>query len=129
RHAGRPPMPGEAVHAEHLLSALRITLDQTPPPRHPLVWQFDFVDDGTYTLRSGDGGWVLVHGVDRDATPDVVVTTDTGAWTRFQMTPPEQRAARLAGVDLSGSTRDIECFLQLLAPFPYSVSTAQPSPP
>ncbi|MGH9287111.1 MAG: winged helix-turn-helix transcriptional regulator, partial [Acidimicrobiales bacterium] len=39
RHAGRPPMPGEAVHAEHLLSALRIALDQTPPPRHPLVWQ------------------------------------------------------------------------------------------
>ena len=32
RHAGRPPVPGETVHAEHLLKALQIVLDQTPPP-------------------------------------------------------------------------------------------------
>ena len=45
RHAARPPLPGEAVQAEHLLAALCITLDQTPPPRRPLVWQLHFADD------------------------------------------------------------------------------------
>jgi DNA-binding HxlR family transcriptional regulator len=127
RHAGRPPMPGEAVHAEHLLSALRIVLDQAPTPRRPLVWQLDFVDTGAYTLRSGKDGWTVVHGVDQDVTPDVVVTTDTDAWTRSLMTPPDERPARPPGIDLVGSSGEIDRFLQHLARFPYSVST-RPTP-
>jgi DNA-binding HxlR family transcriptional regulator len=128
RHTGRPPLLGEAVHAEHLLSALRITLDQAPPPRRPVSWRFDLVDDGTYTLRYGDRGWTLLHGVDRDATPDVAVTTDTDTWTRFLMTPPEQRPARPPGIDLTGSADEIDRFLQLVATFPYPVSPARPNP-
>jgi DNA-binding HxlR family transcriptional regulator len=128
RHAGRPPLSGEAVHAEHLLSALRITLDQAPPPRRPVVWRFVLVDDGTYTLRSGDHGWTLVNGADGDPTPDVAVTTDTGAWTRFLMTPPEERRTRPPGIDLAGPANEINRFLRLVAPFPYSVPTAQPGP-
>jgi DNA-binding HxlR family transcriptional regulator len=122
RHAARPPLPGEAVHAEHLLSALRIALDQTPPPRHPLVWRFDFVDAGAYTLRSGQDRWALLHGIDQDVSPDVVVTTDSDTWVRFLMTPREQRAARPPDIDLRGSTADIDRFLQHLAPFPYPLS-------
>jgi len=122
RHAARPPLPAEAVHAEHLLSALRIALDQTPPPPRPLVWQFDVVDAGAYTLRSEQQGWALVHGIDEDVTADVVVTTDSDSWVRFLMTPPEQRPARPPGIDLRGSTGDIDRFLQHLAVFPYSLS-------
>jgi DNA-binding HxlR family transcriptional regulator len=128
RHAGRPPVPGEAVHAEHLLSALRILLDQTPSPRRPLVWQLDFVDAGTYTLRFGDGRWTLVHGVDQDVTADVAVTTDTDAWTRFLMAPPDERPADPPGIDLVGSAREIDRFLQHLARFPYSLSMDRTGP-
>jgi DNA-binding HxlR family transcriptional regulator len=118
RHAERPPRPGEAVHAEHMLSALRITLDQAPPPRHPVAWRFVLADDGTYTLRSGDHGWALVHGADGDPNPDVVVTADAGAWTRFLMTPPEERSARPSGIELVGPSDEIDRFLELIAPFP-----------
>jgi DNA-binding HxlR family transcriptional regulator len=125
RHAGRPPLPGEAVHAEHLLAALRITLDQTAPPRRRHVWQLDFTDDRAYTLRSGDHGWELRQGVDEDVTPDVVVTTDTPAWTRFLMTPPAQRPTDPAGIDLRGRAAEIRRFLQHLAHFPDTASTNQ----
>jgi DNA-binding HxlR family transcriptional regulator len=128
RHAGRPPLPGEAVHAEHLLSALRTTLDQAPPPRHPVAWRFELVDNGTYTLHSGDRGWALVHGADGDPTPDVVVTADTRAWTRFLMTPPEKRPVRPSGIDLAGPADAIDRFLELIAPFPHTVLIAQPVP-
>jgi DNA-binding HxlR family transcriptional regulator len=128
RHAGRPPLPGEAVRAEHMLSALRITLDQAPPPPHPVAWRFELVDDGTYTLRSGDHGWALVHGTDGNPNADVVVTADAGAWTRFLMTPAEERPAPPSGVDLAGPADEIDRFLELIAPFPYSVPMAPPSP-
>ena len=132
RHAARLPLPGEAVHAEHLLSALRTTLDQAPPPRRrrPLVWRFELADDGAYTLRSGDGGWTLVRRADPDdaaATPDVVVTTDTDGWTRFLMTPPDQRQPHPPGIEVNGSAREIDRFLRLIAPFPYAVPATRPT--
>jgi len=121
RHAARPPNPGERVHAEHLLKALRIVLDQAPPPARSLVWHLDFVDDGSYTLRYWDGRWALVHGDDQAAAADVTVTTDTDAWTRFLMPPPEDRTSTPLGVDLAGTAGEIDRCLQLLARFPGSV--------
>jgi DNA-binding HxlR family transcriptional regulator len=123
RHAARPPLPGEAVHAEHLLSALRIVLDQAPSPRRSVVWHLDFVDAGAYTLRYADGGWTLVQGIDQAVTPDVAVTTNTEAWTRFLMTLPEDRPTDPPGLDLVGSAREIDRFLRQLARFPYSLET------
>jgi DNA-binding HxlR family transcriptional regulator len=128
RHAGRPPRPGEAVHAEHLLAALRITLDQAPPPDGPVVWQIELADDRTYTLRSTAGRWALTPGVDPDTAPDVTVTTDTGAWTRFLMTPPEQRGAHPPGLELRGSADRIDRFLDLVAGFPDAVAANPPGP-
>ena len=128
RHAGRPPMPGEAVHPEHLLSALRIVLDHTPRPRRPLLWQLDFVDAATYTLQHGDHGWTLIHGIDHHVTADVAVTTNTDTWARFLMTPPNQRPTDPPGIELAGQAREINRFLQHLARFPYSLSTATPRP-
>lgn len=120
RHAGRPPVPGEAVHAEHLLSALRIVLDQTATPGRPLVWQLDLVDAGTYTLRYTDERWALDPGADQDVTAHVLITTDTTAWTRFLMTPPDDRTSTPPGVDLAGTAREIDRFLHHIARFPYS---------
>jgi DNA-binding HxlR family transcriptional regulator len=126
RHARRPPLPGEAVHVEHLLSALRIVLDQAPSPRSPLAWRLDFVDSGVYTLRygDGDGGWRLIHGPDHDVPADVSVTTDTRAWTRFLTTPPGERPADPPGIDLAGSSDEIDRFFRHLARFPDSLTHA-----
>jgi DNA-binding HxlR family transcriptional regulator len=120
RHAARPPNPGEPVHAEHLLKALCIVLDQAPAPARSLEWQLDFIDDGSYTLRHRDRRWALVHGVDHDATADVTITTDTEAWTRFLMTPPEDRTPAPPGVDIAGNAGEIDRCLRLLAQFPTS---------
>jgi DNA-binding HxlR family transcriptional regulator len=121
RHAGRPPLPGEAVNAEHLLSALRISLDQAPPPKRSPVWQLRFADAGDYTLRH-DQRWVLTPGIDEDQKPDVTVGTDTASWTRFLMTPASQRPAQPPGVELRGSAAQVRRFLELLAPFPYDLA-------
>jgi DNA-binding HxlR family transcriptional regulator len=118
RHAARPPKPGEPVHAEHLLKALRIVLDRTPPPDRPLTWRLDLVDGSSYTLRSMGGRWELVHGIDEDAAADVTITTDTAAWTRFLMTPPQDRRRTPPGIDLTGTASEIDRCLTLLARFP-----------
>jgi DNA-binding transcriptional ArsR family regulator len=122
RHAGRPPLPGETVNAEHLLAALRISLDQAPPPKRSPVWQLHFVDAGDYTLHH-EHRWVLTPGIDEDRKPDVTVTTDTGSWTRFLMTPAQQRPTKPPGVELHGSAAHVRSFLDLLAPFPYDLTS------
>ena len=121
RHAGRLPLPGEAVHAEHLLAALRISLDQAPSPKRSPVWHLRFVDVGDYTLHH-DHRWVLTPGIDEDQKPDVTVMTDTGSWTRFLMTPPQQRPTQPPGVELHGSAPHVRRFLDLLAPFPFDLA-------
>lgn len=117
RHARRPPTPGEKVHPEHLLKALRILLDQTTAPRHPLVWHIDFVDDGAYTLAYDGDTWTLTNRL-TDTAPDITITTSRDAWTRHLMTPASDRPSAPAGVELVGDRRAIEQFKRLLAHFP-----------
>ena len=118
RHARRPPRPGEAVHAEHLLAALRTVLDQTSPPDRRLVWQLRFADGGAYTLAYDGDGWVLLPRADEGSSPDVTVTTTTDAWTRFLIAPPHERPGDPPGIDLAGEPNDIDRFRDLVARFP-----------
>src|SRR5215211_3445039 len=39
RHAARPPLPGEAVHPEHLLRAVSLVLNQAQALSDPLDWK------------------------------------------------------------------------------------------
>ena len=116
RHARRPPLPGEPVHPEHLLRAVRLVLNQAPPP-HPLAWQFRFADDGEYTLRYDGHTWTLDSQPDTGA-PDVVVHTTSEAWLRFLATPPAERHVTQQGINLQGTERDVQQFTRLLARFP-----------
>jgi DNA-binding HxlR family transcriptional regulator len=117
RHAGRPPTPGEKVHPEHLLTALRILLEQTASPRRPLIWLVTFADDGTYTLAFDGDTWTLTNRLD-GATPDVAITTSSEAWTRFLMTPEPDRPSQPPGVEIAGHSRQIAVFRRLVARFP-----------
>jgi DNA-binding HxlR family transcriptional regulator len=117
RHARRPPTPGETVHPEHLLKALRILLARTTAPRHPLVWHIDFADDGAYTLAYDGASWTLTIGLTGTA-PDVSITTSSDAWTRHLMTPAPDRPSAPPGVELVGHRQQIDVFRRLLARFP-----------
>ena len=120
RHARRPPEPGEAVHPEHLLKALRTILDRTAPPRSSLVWRFDFVDHGSYTLAFEGDAWTLSRAVD-ELTPDVRVTSSVDAWGRYLTTLPPNRPTLPEGVELAGTARDVQRFRRLLERFPDDV--------
>jgi hypothetical protein len=56
-----------------------------------------------------------------DETPVVTVTTSADAWTRYLMTPPADRPAAPAGIDLAGTTQAVRRFSRLLARFPNGV--------
>ena len=120
RHARRPPAPGERVHPEHLLKAVRLVLRQAPPPPHPLAWRFQFAGDGDYTLSFDGQTWTLDSRIDAGA-PDVVVDTTSEAWAKFLATPPDERRAAQQGIDLRGTAPDLRRFTRLLARFPDAV--------
>jgi DNA-binding HxlR family transcriptional regulator len=120
RHARRPPAPGERVHPEHLLKALRIVLGQTAPPPRPLAWHVVLVDNRPNALVFDGDTWTLTPHLD-DATPDVTITASTEAWTRFLMAPARDRASLPPGIELAGTPRAVEQFLRLLARFPEGI--------
>jgi DNA-binding HxlR family transcriptional regulator len=117
RNARRPPEPGEAVHPEHLLAAVRTVLDRTAPPPRPLAWHLRFDDDGAYTLAYDGGAWALRRGVD-GAAADVAVRTTTDAWTRYLTAPARERPADPPGVEIAGERRAADRFRDLLSRFP-----------
>jgi DNA-binding HxlR family transcriptional regulator len=117
RHARRPPAPSEAVHPEHLLEALRLVLDETPPPDNPLTWHFRFVDGGSYTLSFDGDSWGLVPRIDAPSA-DVTVATSKNAWTRYLTTMPQDRPESPPETELTGADHEIRRFTRLLARFP-----------
>jgi DNA-binding HxlR family transcriptional regulator len=119
RHARRPPAPGERVHPEHLLKAVRLVLAETDPPARPLAWRFDVVGDGTYTLRFDGDTWTLTRAAaDGDADADVAVTATTDGLTRFLTTPPAQRGDVGDHLTVEGGRADVRRLTTLLARFP-----------
>lgn len=121
RHAGRPPLPGEAVHPEHLLQAVRMVLNRTPPPTDRPTWRFRFADDGEYTLGFDGQAWI-VDLQPSDAAADLLIRTTTQAWTRYLLTSPDQRRAADQGVEVEGTPAEILHFDEFLARFPKGVA-------
>jgi DNA-binding HxlR family transcriptional regulator len=120
-HLRRPPAPGEPVHPEHLLSALRALLARADVPG-PARWQFRFREGNNYGLARNDGPWTLTEG---DAgEPDVVVTTTVDAWFRFVTGTPNEQTARTSGVDIEGTARSKRTFLRDIAVFTPAVEEA-----
>lgn len=110
-----PPLPGEPAHPEHLLKALRMVLDGTPPPRRRLTWHLQIAGDGEYTLTHDAGRWSL----ELDATagaPDVLVRASSDALARFLLSPPASRTAD--DLELVGTSREVQRFHRLLTRFP-----------
>lgn len=117
RHARRPPLPGEPVHPEHLLKALRLVLGRSRLPSSELTWQICFTDGGEYTLAFDGTTWAVHDHVVTDA-PDVVVRSTRDEWARFVLSPPDQRTTTINALEITGNKREIDRFVQLIARFP-----------
>jgi DNA-binding HxlR family transcriptional regulator len=115
RHAIRQPEPGEPVHPEHLLWALRVMLERLRPTR-TARWLFRLAEGGAYTLANDGDGWQLAES-ESDATADVVITTTRAGLARLLTTPPPRDAAP-ADVDIAGTHRAVQTFLKTIAVFP-----------
>lgn len=127
RHARRPPLPREAVHPEHLLTALRMVLSRSTLPPRPVAWQFRFTREGSYVLRFDGRTWRLEADAD-DTEADVVVNTTTDAWLRFLGTPPSERDVHQTGIQVQGTAEAIDRFTSLVARFPDGADDEEPRP-
>jgi DNA-binding HxlR family transcriptional regulator len=117
RHFAAPPAPGEAVHPEHLLSALRLVLEQEPVDVGPVDWVIRTDDHGdSYTISGQGGRWTVTDGAAAD--PDVEVSGTRRDLAGYLTTPPGARVASRPGVLVQGSDREISRFLRAIAAFP-----------
>ncbi len=122
RHNQRPRAPGEPLHPEHLLQALRVVLARTAARHRPTRWVFRFLDDGSYTLAFDGDDWGLSPTDAPD--PDVVVTTTSEDWARYLTTAPRQRPSAPPGINVAGKRSAIDTFWRAIGRFPQDAEHA-----
>lgn len=116
RHARRPPEPAEAVHAEHLLEAVRVVLEHTTPPRKPITWHVAIAEGGEYALAFDGAGWTLNRHLD-GLEPDLTIAATTGELARYLTTPPPKRSVTDA-LEVLGAAAEVRRFERLMGRFP-----------
>ena len=117
RNRARAPEPGEPVHPEHLLLALRVLLDREGVDVGPVQWVLRLVDDGAYVISSDGGDWAVEAGEVDD--PDVVISATKDAWARFLAAAPSERAPEQRDISITGDRRAIRTFMKAIEVFPF----------
>lgn len=120
RNAWRPPRTGEPLHAEHLLSALKLVLNHECDDSQPARWLLRFAGDGEYTMENGGQGWSLTSAPSGDA-PDVTVVATTTGWLDFIRDPTPERA-EASGIEIAGASAEVRRFHRLLRTFTESAA-------
>ena len=109
KHARRPPLPGESVHPQHVMTGVTLALnDLGARPREPLSWLIRFVPDGTYTLTFDGEHWRSRPG---EEPADLVVETTPEAWARFLMTTDRRPRIPSDDISLEGSPAKVAEFV------------------
>lgn len=105
RHTWRLPLPGEPLHAEHLLRAVTQAVELADAEHRATRWHFRL--DGADWLIVDDGrGWSLTAGA--PTTPaDVTITATTGALAAFLFARSE------SDVDITGDADRVREFRRL----------------
>jgi DNA-binding HxlR family transcriptional regulator len=115
-HASQRPEPGEEPHPEHLLRALRETLEELGPPTvRPARWLVRVAGYGAYAVTFDGQHWSLSRGEIED--PDVTITASREALSRFLTSPPSARADGHPDVAIAGSPRAIRTMLAAISMF------------
>ena len=123
RHALAAPEPGEPVHPEHLLLALRILLEREGVFAAGAHWELRVADDGTYTMRGTSDGWSVTAGASGD--PQVTITATKADWAEFLANRPEARAGLAGRVQVEGSQEAVATFWETIAVFPFSTASRE----
>ena len=107
RHAWRWPLPGEPLHAEHLLRAAIQAIDLATGDHEPARWHFRL--DGADYLAENDGHQWSLTTTAPQAPADVTITATTQALTALIF------AGSDLGIDITGKPRAVERFRRLIS--------------
>jgi DNA-binding HxlR family transcriptional regulator len=107
RHAWRRPLPGEPLHAEHLLRAAVDAISHGSDDRAPARWYFRL--DGADYLAESDGHQWSLAAEAPSAPADVTITATTQALTALIF------AGSDADIDITGKPRAVERFRRLIS--------------
>jgi DNA-binding HxlR family transcriptional regulator len=107
QHAWRRPRAGEPLHAEHLLRSVTQAIDLAAADHEPARWHFR-LDGADYQVENDGRHWTLTTGAP-PARADVTITGTTQALTALIFTGSD------AGTDITGETRPVQRFRQLIA--------------
>jgi DNA-binding HxlR family transcriptional regulator len=106
QHAWRRPLPGEPLHAEHLLRSVTQAIDLAVDAHEPARWHFR-LDGADYLAESDGHRWSLTTGAP-PAPADVTITGTTRALTTLIF------AGSDAEIDIDGETGAVQRFRRLI---------------
>ena len=106
QHAWRRPLPGEPLHAEHLLRSAIRAIDLATDDHEPARWHFR-LDGADYLAESDGHRWSLTTGAP-SAPADVTITGTTRALTALIF------AGSDAEIDITGETEAVQRFRRLI---------------
>jgi DNA-binding HxlR family transcriptional regulator len=107
QHAWRRPLPGEQLHAEHLLRSLTQAIGLAGDDHEPARWLFR-LDGADYLAESDGQQWLLTTGAP-SAPAEVTITGTAQALTALVF------AGSDAGLDLTGEAGAVQRFRQLIS--------------
>ena len=109
-----PPRPGEPVRAEPVMIGTKVWLSRNAPElAQPVSWLWHFAADDRYTVRFGEGSWVLARG--NSGPPEVTITSSPETWAQFLTTKREERELPGDGIGLEGKKKSIKVFARAFA--------------
>ena len=111
RYAMRPPLPGEAVHPELLMSGLAASLNHRGRRLSQAArWAIRFPMI-THTVSFDKDQWSHHKGEDPDA--DLIITTTPETWATLVTVPRKERSRLIQAIPIQGKPKRIAEFLQL----------------
>jgi DNA-binding HxlR family transcriptional regulator len=109
QHAWRRPLPGEPLHAEHLLRAVTQAIDLATEDHGPARWHFR-VDGADYLVESDGHQWSLAAKAP-SGPADVTITATTQALTGFIFAGSDHG---IDIIDITGESGPVQRFRQLI---------------
>jgi DNA-binding HxlR family transcriptional regulator len=111
RYAMRPPLPGEVVHPELLMSGLAASLNHRGRRLSQAArWAIRFPMI-TYTVSFDEDQWS--HRKEEDPDADLIITTTPETWATLVTVPRKERSRLIQAIPIQGKPRRIAEFLQL----------------
>ena len=107
RHAWRRPLPGEPLHAEHLLRCVTQAIDLAAADHEPARWHFR-LDSADYLAENDGHQWSLTAGAP-PARADVTITATAQSLATLIFAGSDR------DIDITGKPRAVERFRRLIS--------------